>query len=66
MEREIVILKTTRSDYQAESAASCTLTVGDLISVLNQFDEKSPVIYCNDNGYTYGYIYENMVKSINE
>lgn len=33
-----------------------TMTVGDLINYLDQFDEETPVILNNDNGYTYGSI----------
>lgn len=33
-----------------------TMTVGDLIEYLSQFDEDTKVILNNDNGYTYGSI----------
>lgn len=33
-----------------------TLTVGELIELLSDFDEDLPVILNNDNGYTYGEI----------
>ena len=33
-----------------------TMTVGELIDYLSQFDEDTPVILNNDNGYTYGSI----------
>lgn len=35
-----------------------TMTVGELIAYLEQFDEETPVILSNDNGYTYGSITE--------
>lgn len=35
-----------------------TLTVGELIDILSNFDEDLPVILNNDNGYTYGEIVE--------
>ena len=33
-----------------------TMTVGELMDYLSQFDEETPVILSNDNGYTYGSI----------
>ena len=33
-----------------------TMTVGELMDYLSQFDEETPVILNNDNGYTYGSI----------
>lgn len=35
-----------------------TMTVGDLIAYLEQFDEDAPIYLKNDNGYTYGSIDE--------
>ena len=35
-----------------------TLTVGELIALLSDFDEDMPVYLRNDNGYTYGSITE--------
>lgn len=35
-----------------------TLTVGELIEILEQFDYDRPVYLRNDNGYTYGGITE--------
>ena len=35
-----------------------TMTVGDLIAYLEQFDEDAEIFLKNDNGYTYGSIDE--------
>ena len=35
-----------------------TLTVGQLIDVLEQYDRDLPIVLNNDNGYTYGRIGE--------
>jgi hypothetical protein len=35
-----------------------TMTVGDLMAYLEQFDEDAPVYLKNDNGYTYGSVDE--------
>lgn len=54
MEKLIVTLEATRTDYSAKEAARRTLTVGELIEYLEQYDESTPVVFSNDNGYTYG------------
>ena len=56
MEKTIVTLEATRTDYSAEAAARRTMTVGELISSLEQYNENDPVVFSNDNGYTYGKI----------
>lgn len=32
------------------------MTVGELIEILQEYDEDSPIYLRNDNGYTYGSI----------
>lgn len=46
-----------REGYTTEQI-SHTMTVGELIDYLSQFDEDMPVYLNNDNGYTYGSITE--------
>lgn len=61
MER-IIILKTNRSEYSVKEAANGSITVGDLIEILrNCHDLDAPIVFSNDNGYTYGYITESVV-----
>ena len=45
MEKTIVTLDTQRSAYSAREAAKNTLTVGELISYLEQYPEDTPVVY---------------------
>lgn len=40
-----------------------TLTVGELIEILSEFDEDRPVFLRNDNGYTYGSIREEDINA---
>lgn len=40
-----------------------TMTVGELISILSEFDEDRPVFLRNDNGYTYGSIREEDINT---
>ena len=60
--KEILYLHTSREGY-AVSQIHRTMTVGDLISFLEGFDEDTPVYLCNDNGYTYGPIREDRFAS---
>lgn len=43
-----------------------TLTVGELIEILEEFDYGRPVYLRNDNGYTYGSITEYNINSAEE
>ena len=40
-----------------------TLTAGELIAALEQFDEDRPIYLRNDNGYTYGSITERDISA---
>ena len=46
-----------RSGYSPEQIRR-TMTVRELIGWLEQFDEETPVLLKNDNGFTYGSITE--------
>lgn len=46
-----------RNGYSTEQCGR-TMTVGELIDYLSQFDEGTEVYLNNDNGYTYGSIDE--------
>lgn len=50
-----------RNGYTPEQCGR-TLTVGELIQILSDFDEETPVYLRNDNGYTYGSITENNIS----
>lgn len=51
---EVAVIKATREGYSIEQVVKKAMTVKELIAELRQFDEESPVIISNDNGYTYG------------
>lgn len=40
-----------------------TLTVGELIEILEEFDSDRPIYLRNDNGYTYGSITEQDINT---
>lgn len=64
MGKTIVTLEATRTDHSARAAARRTMTVGELISYLEQYDENSPVVFSNDNGYTYGSLTDGCVGEV--
>ncbi len=47
-----------RRDGYGIDQCGTTMTVGELIEFLSDFDEDSPLYLSNDNGYTYGRITE--------
>lgn len=55
-------IKGKRNGYAPDQCGR-TLTVGELIEILSEFDEDRPVYLCNDNGYTYGSITENDLSA---
>lgn len=52
-----VFIEGRRDGYSPEQCGR-TMTVGELIGFLEQFDEDAEVFINNDNGYTYGSITE--------
>lgn len=50
-----IYIEGKRNGYGIDQCGS-TLTVGELIELLSDFDEDAPVYLRNDNGYTYGSI----------
>lgn len=61
----IVVLNTNRSEYDIRSAADGSMTVGELIKVLEDYyDEKEKVVFSNDSGYTFGYVREGFIEEV--
>ena len=54
---EKLIYSTFREGYGVDQI-SRTMTVGELISFLGDYDEDTPIYLSFDNGYTYGGIIE--------
>ena len=50
-----------RNGYSPEQCGR-TMTVGDLIAYLEDFDEDTKVYISNDNGYTFGNITEDSFE----
>lgn len=58
----MVLLHTTRTDYSEKEAAKRSITVGRLIQALENYDEDTMIVFCNDNGYTYGSITAGLIS----
>lgn len=56
-----ITLETKREGYSPDQCGN-TMTVGELIQYLSQFDEDAKVFYSNDNGYTYGSIKDYQIQ----
>ena len=60
---EKLIIDTTREGYGTDQIER-TMTVGELIAALEDYDEDTPVYLGFDNRYTYGGITESCFGSI--
>ena len=57
----MVILRTNRSFYSPEQGENSTITVGELIDLLENENRNEKIMFSNDGGYTYGYIDEDVI-----
>ena len=55
-----LIIQAMRESYGKDDVR--TMTVGELIAALEEFDEDTPVILSHDSGYTYGGIRYGMME----
>lgn len=59
---QFVSIHGRRDAYDADELENETLTVGELIEVLSEYDDDTPVLINNDDGYTYGVITNWSIK----
>ena len=64
---EYLVIEASRTAY-SPSQIQQTMTVGELIELLEDYDENMPVVLSHDNGYTYGGImpYDFDTKEVDE
>lgn len=60
-----IYIEGKRNGYGTDQCGQ-TLTVGELIEILEQFDYDRPIYLRNDNGYTYGSITERDIEDAEE
>lgn len=58
---EKLFINGKRNGYSTEQCGK-TLTAGELIALLQDLDENTPIYIKNDNGYTYGSITRNDIE----
>lgn len=60
MNKEVLIIEANREGYSIEQAENerTAITVSELISLLEDFDEDTKIYISNDRGYTYGSVTE--------
>lgn len=52
---KVLFLEGRRNGYDLDQCGS-SLTVGELIDILSEYDENTPIYLNNDKGYTFGNI----------
>lgn len=58
--KKVLYINGNRNGYSPDQCGR-TLTVGELLDILSEFDEDRAIYLRNDNGYTYGSITEEDV-----
>ena len=61
MKKNILMINAERESYEIEQVRE-TMTVGELIAYLEDFDEDTEVYLKHDKGYTYGGITYNSFE----
>ena len=64
MSKQVIIIEAKREGYTIEQAENEreAITVGELMRLLEGFDEDTKVYISNDNGYTYGSVTEYRIR----
>lgn len=57
----VLFIEGKRNGYGIDQCGE-TLTVGELIALLEDYDEDTPIYLRNDGGYTYGSITERDIE----
>lgn len=60
-----IIIEAEREGYSPKQIER-TMTVGELISLLSDYDEDTPIIFSHDRGYTYGALKEWNISEVND
>ena len=60
----MVIIDACRDCYSPQEAEQDSITVGELIEKLNEFNPNEKVILSHDKGYTYGYISTRRIEEV--
>lgn len=58
--KEVIIIEAQREGYSIDQCYK-TMTVGELMYALQEYDEDTPIYFSHDNGYTYGSLREENI-----
>lgn len=62
MANEVLIILAEREGYSIDQVRR-TMTVGELIEALQEYDEDTPIYLSHDSGYTYGGILQSRMEA---
>lgn len=62
MKKSVVVIEARREAYSKASAARRTMSVLELINLLEHYDDDALVVFSHDNGYTYGGVHESDIE----
>ena len=63
MER-VIKLRTSREYYSIKECAEHSLSVAEVIDILSYLPKDAKVVFSNDNGYTFGAVNDDTIKSV--
>ena len=67
MEKNVVVIEAIRQGYAIDQVIDRTMTVGELIYLLeSRFDDDQPIVFSHDGGYTYGALREENISESEE
>ena len=61
----VLLIEAEREGYSLQQGGR-TMTVGELMEFLQDYNEDTPIYISNDNGYTYGVLRESGITESEE
>ena len=61
MKKTVLMFNTGHDGYTVRQCGS-TMTVGELMEILDYYTEDTEIFFKNDDGYTYGYLEESRIE----
>jgi protein-arginine kinase activator protein McsA len=60
----IVKLKVTRDEYDIRNASKYSISVSELVEILERCPQDAKIVFDNDNGFTFGEISPNTIRVV--
>jgi RNA polymerase subunit RPABC4/transcription elongation factor Spt4 len=60
----IVKLKVTKDEYDIRNASKYSISVGELVEILERCPQDAKIVFDNDNGFTFGEISPNTIRIV--